>query len=166
MRKPILFLSAMALSTGITHAAPGTSQTAPGDATARIVVPLTLSHSAGANLGFGKFSVSSSGTVVVAASGAGTATGGVKFVNGSSTTADRFKIVGIPSQSFSVSTGPGTITTPGGASMAFTTTPSVTMSILTVAGVFFLSVGGTLTVPAGQPGGNYSGSYPAVAYYN
>lgn len=166
MRKLLILLATVALSTGTAHAASGNSQTVPGTATAKVVTPLAISHSVGATLSFGKFSVSSAGTVVVATSGAGTPTGGVNFVNGSSTKADRFKIVGFPLRSFAVATGSGTVTTPGGASMSFTTNPAVTTGVLSIAGIYFLNVGGTLTVPAGQPGGSYSGSYPVVAYYN
>ncbi|MDE2561123.1 MAG: DUF4402 domain-containing protein [Sphingomonadales bacterium] len=166
MRKLLISLATVALSTGVAHAASGNSQTTPGTATAKVVTPLAISHSNGAQLSFGKFSVASTGTVVVATTGTGTPTGGVHFVNGSSTTADRFKVVGFPLRSFAVATGPGTVTAPGGASMSFTTKAAISLGILSVSGVYLLSVGGTLTVPAGQPGGTYSGTYPVVAYYN
>jgi hypothetical protein len=79
---------------GVALAASGNSSTAAGTATASVVAPIVLTHTSGAALNFGKFTVGAGGTVVVTSAGAGSVTSDVGFVPGSSTAADQFTLTG------------------------------------------------------------------------
>ncbi|MBU6267173.1 MAG: DUF4402 domain-containing protein [Sphingomonadales bacterium] len=150
---------------GTAVAASGSSGAIPGSAAATAVVPLTLQHWFGA-LDFGRFAVGSAGTVKVdAATGAGSVTGGAAFVTGSTTGMDYFLAYGDPNRLISITTGSGTVTS-GARSMTFTTTPMLAAGYLPSVGSGYFTVGGTLSVAAGQGAGSYLGSYPVTVAYN
>ena len=160
-----IFVSAAALALpAAAIAAPGDTDTATGTATATVVAPIELDHDEGAALSFGSFVAGDSGTVVVNSDGAGTATG-VKFVNDSATSADSFTVSGDSDRSFTIVTSSGSVFN-GTLSMAFTTVPSSDLGTLDATGDGSFTVGGTLTVPAGQTAGDYSGTYNATVAYN
>ncbi|NBC36884.1 DUF4402 domain-containing protein [Novosphingobium sp. FSY-8] len=173
-------------------AASGNTSTKAGASTAQVVKPIRLIHgsssgegheddddddddddhhgsssssSGSAALSFGKFTVGTGGTVVVSTSGSGTATSGVRFVPGSSTTADSFRVTGDPNRAFAIATTSGTVTR-GSRSMSFTTTPSRLNATLSGSGNGSFTVGGTLTVPSTITPGVYTGSYSAMVSYN
>lgn len=143
----------------------GNNEVRTGTARAQAVRPLVLTHTSGYVLNFGKFSVGSSGTVTVSALDVGTASGGVTFAVGSSTAADRFTAQGDPNRLISITTSSGTVTA-GSNSMSFTTTPSLPAGYIPFTGSGYFTVGGTLTVAAGQGAGTYSGSYAVTVAYN
>lgn len=143
----------------------GNNEVRTGTATAQAVRPLILTHASGYVISFGKFAVGSSGTVTVSALGAGTASGGVTFALGSSTSADRFIAQGDPNRLISITTSSGTVTA-GSNSMSFTTTPSLPAGYIPLTGSGYFTVGGTLSVGAGQGAGSYSGSYAVTVAYN
>lgn len=146
-------------------AASGNSANAGGVAGGTVISPLVLTHAAGSSLNFGKLIVSSSGTVVVTATGVGSATGGVAFAPGSVNAADSFSVTGDPSRSYSITTTGGNVTA-GAVSMAFTTTPSTAQATLGATGTGTFTVGSTLTVGSGAVAGSYTGSYTATVNYN
>ncbi len=145
-------------------AASGNTSTAAGTAAATVVAPIVLTHTAGASLNFGKFTVGTGGTVVVASAGTGTVTGDVGLVPGSSNTADQFSLTGDNSRNFSITTTSGTITN-GTKTMNFTTAPSAATGTTSATGTFSFSVGGTLTVTGTETAGSYTGSYNATVTY-
>lgn len=144
----------------------GNSEVRTGSASAQIVRPLVLVHRPGQVLNFGRFAVgTSTGTVIVSPSGAGSVTGGVSVVAGSNTASDRMTVSGDPNRLVSITTGSGSVSN-GSATMSFTTTPSVGAGYIPFTGSGFFTIGGTLTVLPGQAAGSYSGSYPVVVSYN
>ncbi|MFM5930713.1 MAG: DUF4402 domain-containing protein [Novosphingobium sp.] len=164
--KHLCLAAAIGLSIQSAQAASGNSKTVSGTASATVLGPIVLTHQNGAALKFGKFASSgTAGTVTVNAAGVGSVSGGVTFVPGSVTSTDRFRVVGDANRQFSITTGNGTVTL-GTSSMAFTTAPVVATATLPGSGVTFFDVRGTLSVNAGQPGGNYSGTYSVTVAYN
>lgn len=146
-------------------AASGNSKAASGTAAAQAITPLTLVHWAGRQLRFGRIATSGSGTVTVdAVSGAASTGGGAVFVNGSTTSMDYFIASGDPGRLLGIVTGSGTVSA-GAATMSFTTTPMLPAGFLPVTGSGFFTVGGTLSVNAGQAPGNYTGSYSVTVAY-
>ena len=101
-RKLLIAVLALAgMPAGNALAASGNTSTAAGTVTAAVVAPIVLTHTGGSALGFGKFTVSTGGTVVVTAAGVGSVTGSVNFVPGGNTvTADKFAVTGDPGRSF------------------------------------------------------------------
>ena len=170
MNKRVILALATAL-TPVVALAPGaamaasTSATDSGSANAIVVAPITLTHTGGAALNFGKFTVGTGGSVSVSTVGVGTAGGSVTFVSGSAPTADTFSVTGDPSRSFVISTSGGTISA-GSTAINFTTNPSSAGATLDTTGAASFSVGGILTLAGTEPGGSYAGSYSATVSYN
>ena len=155
MKKIVLAAALVALSSGAAHAA-----TANGAASATVVAPISVTHDALTSLNFGTFLVGASGgSVAVDAAGAGSVSGTVVFLSGSTNSVDAFDVAGDGTRGYTISTAGGTM---GG--MSFSTTPSAATGAL-VAGVGSFTVSGTLTVPSGQAAGAYTGSYVATVNY-
>ena len=116
-------------------------------------------------INFGKFCVTGSGgTVSVSDRGTVNTTGGIVFVFGSTTHPAIFNVKLCPGRNVGISfTGTTYLTDGGSGSLALTidsTYPS--LNLLTTSDCNFInqvSVGGTLTVPAGAPVGIYSGHF-------
>ena len=165
MTKWILPAAALVVFASPAFAA-GNSDTKQGSATATVVSPITLTHTTGAALNFGRFTAGTGGTIVVSAAGAQSATGGVSLVNGGSPAADSFSVAGDPSRGFTIVTTSSTIASPGGATLNFTTMPSAATGTLGTTGAASFTVGGTLTVPSTATAAVYSGTYSATVTYN
>ena len=161
--KIIIALAAIALPGTAFASSPSSSAT--GSATAQVVGPITLTHTSGAALNFGKFTVGTGGTVAVSSVGTGTLGGNVLFVPGSTTAADSFSVAGDPSRSFSIATTGGNITA-GTNTIAFTTSPSAAGATTDTSGAASFTVGGTLTLVGTEGAGTYTGSYNATVTYN
>lgn len=146
------------------HAASGNTSTATGQASATVIAPIVLTHTSGATLNFGKFTTGTGGSVVVTSGGAGSVTGDVGFVPGSTNTADAFALTGDISRNFGITTTGGSITN-GSSSMTFTTTPSAGTGTTSATGAATFTVGGTLTVGTGLVTGAYTGTYTATVQY-
>lgn len=157
--------AAIALVPGTALASSANSFTRTGTVTAQAVQPVVLTHWAGYTLRFGRFTVGTAGTVTVAPSGSGSTGGGAAFVAGSTTSADRLIVSGESNRQVSITTGPGTVTA-GANAMTFTTTPSVASGYIPWTGSGYFTVGGTLSVSAGQAPGTYTGSFPVTVAYN
>lgn len=165
MKKLIILAAAFAATAGPALAA-GNTDTQQGAATATVVAPITLTHTPGAALNFGRFTAGTGGTVVVTAAGAASATGGVFIVTGGSPAADAFSVTGDPNRTFTIATTSSTVASPGGATLAFTTAPSAATGTLSATGAANFTVGGTLTVPGTAAAAVYTGNYSATVTYN
>ncbi|OYW73563.1 MAG: hypothetical protein B7Z37_21045 [Verrucomicrobia bacterium 12-59-8] len=165
MKKFAFAAVVVALSSGSAFAATGNTSTANGTASATVVAPIVLTHTAGAALNFGKFTVGTGGTVVVSAAGIASVTGDTGIVPGSTSSADAFSVAGDASRSFSITTAGGTVTS-GAASIPFTTSASAATGTLSSGGTASFTVGGTLTVASTVTAGAYAGSYAATVTYN
>lgn len=148
----------------VANAATGNTSTATGAASATIIAPLVLTHTAAATLNFGKFTTGTGGAVVVTSGGVGSVTGDVGFVPGSTNSADAFGLTGDVSRAFGIITTAGAITN-GSSSMAFITAPSAVAGTTSASGAATFTVGGTLTVGTGLVAGSYSGTYTATVVY-
>lgn len=147
------------------YAASGNTSTAAGSVAASVVAPIVLTHTTGAALNFGKFTVAGAGTVVVAAAGGGSTTGSVNFVPGSTVATDAFTLTGDANRSFSIATTNSTIAF-GAKTIAFSTAASAATAKLSATGAANFTVGGTLTLVGTETAGNYTGSYNATVTYN
>jgi hypothetical protein len=166
MRNCLIAIAAAVLVAGGARADSGNTEVRTGSANAQIIRPLVLSHWDGYTLRFGRFTVgNTSGSVTVSTSGTGSVNGGVSFVVGSITAADRMIVQGDGNRLVSITTGPGAVTN-GSQSMSFSTTPSLPAGNIPVLGAGYFTVGGTLTVNSGQAPGTYSGTYPVTVAYN
>lgn len=148
-------------------AAPGDTDTESGVARAQIVAPISVTHVAGAALDFGVIAVdpASGGSISVSTGGAVSEAGDAASLPGSTISADAFLVEGDVGRSFSFSTTGGSLSNGTGGTMNFTTEESATSGSIQAGGNLF-TVGGTLTVGAGQATGSYTGSYTATATYN
>ena len=160
MKKFVLAAVAVALSSGSAYAA-----TANGSATAEVVAPITLTHTAAATINFGMIDPGAGGSVTVTAGNVRTASGVTLLAAGPASSADAFTVGGGANRGYTIGTAAGTVTNAGGVTMNFTTTPSALTSTLSVGGTDSFTVGGTLTVVAGQATGSYTGSYVATVLY-
>ena len=144
------------------------SATAPGNASATVITPITITT--GATLNFGSFAPSPTGpgTVIVTAANARSATGGIILPPASSGANGTFTIGGAAGMSYSIS-APATF------SVALTGAPSmvVTLSGIGTTGALVGTTqsypfGGTLAVAssATQLPGIYTGSFSMIVEYN
>jgi len=162
MKKFVIAAAIVAFSSTSAFAA-GNTSTASGSASATVVTPLTLTHTSGASLNFGKFTTGA-GTVVITAAGVQSATGAVNIVSGGTPTADAFTVAGDTTRTFAISTTNSTVVN-GSNTITFTTTPSAATGTLS-AGAASFTVGGTLTLLGTEPAGAYTGTYSATVTYN
>lgn len=122
-------------------------------------------------LAFGGFVAGSGGSIVIAPSGARSASGGVVLVASRPGAAARFSVSGDPNLTYAISLPlNGTVTLGDGAGNSmnvnnFTSSPNGTGQ-LSGAGSQQLAVGATLAVGNNQPTGAYSGSFIVSVDYN
>lgn len=149
--------------------AAGRSAVRAGAATATVTRPIRLLHGTGTGtqrLAFGQITAGTGGgSVSVSATGAGSVSGDVRLIPGTTTTADAFRVQGDPLRSFAIATGGGVVRS-GTRQMAFVTVPSAGAGLLNAAGRSTFTVGGTLTVPGNAVRGTYTGTYQATVTYN
>lgn len=146
--------------------------TANGSVNSSANVVRILSVASTSELSFGTFAAgTSSGTVVMSATGNRSATGGVTLVSSAGGTQGTVSLTGTPSTSYTVSF-PGSVTltaTTGNATMnlgSFTTTLTGGQGILNSGGSGSFGIGGTLSVSANQPIAVYVGSFTVTLSYN
>jgi hypothetical protein len=154
-------LAAIAAAIVSTPAFAANSDTQTGSAQATVVAPIVLTHTPNAVLNFGKFTAGA-GSVVVAADGTATAGGAVVLMVNTVNSADAFSVSGDANRSYAITTTGGTF----GTGLTFTTTPSVSSSLLDGTGADTFTVGGTLTVTAAAAAGVHNTTYNATVTYN
>ena len=131
-----------------------------------IIPYLSLTHDADATLNFGSICRSSltQQTITVRPDGTTTSTNILCPVTGAS--ADSFTVTGNMGQSFGVSLPSSASISNGGNALTVTNlTPSCTSSCTLTNSAYSLTVGGTLTVPANSPSGDYVGNYSVTVTY-
>lgn len=122
-------------------------------------------------LAFGGFVAGSGGSVVIAPSGARSASGGVVLIASRAGAAAHFSVSGDPNFTYAISlpvNGTVMLSDGAGNNMSandFTSSPSG-IGQLSGAGTQQLAVGATLVVGGNQPPGAYSGSFMVSVDYN
>ena len=159
--KKIVFGAVVAVLAS-TSAAAQSSDNAQGTATATVVAPIQIVNDGG-ELSFGVFVPSATaGTVSVATNGARSGTS-VSLATGGVVSADAFTVTGTADRTFSISSAATNVAS--GANTMALTIDAPTSATLT-GGTYALNVGGTLTVGANQPAGDYQGIYTMTVAYN
>jgi hypothetical protein len=144
------------------------SATTSANASATIVTAISLTKTADLNFG-AVVAGGTSGTVVLTAAGARSATGGTTLGNTAGASAAAFTVAGQPSATYTITLPASTTITFGGSATMtvnnFTSSPSGT-GTLSGGGSQTLSVGATLQVGASQEPGTYTGSFNVTVAYN
>jgi hypothetical protein len=178
MNKKISVLLCMAALLPFGNNAMAASVSATATATVRGAISITNIGNGGSaipsNLAFGIITPSSTdaGTVTISAAGVRSAGGGVTLVS-STVGAARFRVAGDTGLACTISLPANNIviiTKGGGINMAINDfTSSLTGSSLTIGGTPSsneFTVGGTLSLVANQPSGDYGGTFTVTANYN
>ncbi len=174
MRKTVFLLASlfvMVLATQRVNAEGPASASATANATATIITPISITNVA--DLNFGNIVAGTTpGTVTVSHDGIRTKSDGVTLPTATpgTITAARFNISGLPNATYSITLPSSTtITKNGGTEQMtidnFTSDPHETGTI-TTDGTQILAVGGTLSVKANQPAGEYTGTFDVIVAYN
>jgi hypothetical protein len=178
MNKKISVLVCMASLLAFGSESKAASVSASATATVRGAISITNIGNGGSaipsNLAFGTITPSSTegGTVTISAEGVRSAGGGVTLVS-STVGAARFRVAGDTGLACTISlpaNGIVTISKGGGINMSINDfTSSLTGSSLTISdspSSNEFTVGGTLSLIANQPSGDYSGTFTVTANYN
>lgn len=146
------------------------SATTSANGTATIVKPIAIVKAA--DLLFGKVVPgTATGTVVMTAAGARSATGGATlFGQASTSNAASFTVSGENSATYAITLPSAAVTLTSGVNTmtvgTFTSSPSATGALDVTSGNQTLNVGGTLNVGANQAAGSYTGSFSVTVAYN
>ncbi len=153
---------------GAPSPSPGIQQVAVPYVTANIVQPIQINKIADLDFGDIAAGTSSTGTVVVAANGNRTSTGGVSLINSGTHTAANFSITGHPNASISIILPASAIINSGSNSMLIDNFISNVGSstVLNSLGQSSIDVGATLSVDVNQPYGLYTGTFDVIVAYN
>ncbi|HEX7029957.1 MAG TPA: DUF4402 domain-containing protein [Gammaproteobacteria bacterium] len=137
------------------------------NATATIVQAIAITN--GGDLAFGSIvaDTATAGTVVIAADGTKSSTGGVTTTTAQTTSAAQFTVTGVTDYAFTVTlpSSPVTLSDGGTNNMTVDTFTDNAPANITGGSVTF-GVGGTLNVAAGQAAGNYTGTFSVSVAYN
>ena len=174
MKKSIFLFAAILMMASFSSKlkAQATENTAAG---AEIITPITLTETS--SLHFGVMSVlgATPGTCVLNTLGARSATGGVNLsATGTAASNATYNVSGNPSTTYAL-TLPANITVTSGANTMTISSvlarfnaaaADAVTSTLDGTGADSFSVGGTLTVPAAQSAGAYTGTFDVTVAYN
>ena len=158
--------AAGALAIGSFFGSAAQAADATSSATAKVVVPITVSNTA--PLAFGSFSAGSGGTIMIGTDGARSKTAGVVLLNASTGAAAAFAVNGESNATYTITLPTTVQVADGGNTMSlgsFVSNPSGT-GTLSGSGAQTINVGATLTVADGQTAGNYTGSFNVSVEYN
>jgi hypothetical protein len=165
------FLVAAGIAVGVAAAAPASaapvSATTDAGGKALILIPLKITKVA--DLDFGTVIESStSGTVVMPADGSGrTVTGGVVPVSSAAGNRAQFAGAGTPNEQVSIFLAPpATIKDAAGDTLPISLSLEASSVTIDSSHAFFVGVGGTVSVAANQPDGDYNGTFTVLAQYN
>lgn len=164
-----LALFAAVALTAIAQSSPGMSAEATAMATATVITPVSISNAA--NLSFGNFDASTTGTITVNTEGVRSASG-VKL-SGGSPAAAAFTVTAASGLSYNITyTGTSPTLNNGSDTLGFAivsdlggaaTSPGLAAA---GSGIATLRVGGIVTVgAAGTPPGTYTGTIAAAVHY-
>ena len=164
-----LLVSAAAV--GLLSAAPafaqaGPTSTANANADAVIVTPISVINVEGSKLSFGTIASGDGGTITVLGDGSISSSDPNMLITGSAGDAAEFHVTGQANLAYTA-TVDSTVTLSNGSDpdMTATLVPDGVAATLDSLGVDDFSVGGVLTVPAGQGSGSYTGTFAvSVAY--
>jgi len=159
------------LATGLILGASGQAMAINGDASASIINPISVAQTR--PLAFGRIVTTVPGGVVVLSAAAATITTGstAGLINGTSYASGQFTVTGESNSGYAITSATTTSLTGPGTAMAATLTKdkaagtTATTALYSTATDLFY-VGGTLTVPANQIAGLYSGTYAVSVDYN
>jgi hypothetical protein len=142
------------------------------DVSASATLVRTLAVASTTGLSFGTIAPSAAaGTVVIAADGARSATGGATLLSANAGSAGGVSLVGTASLAYTVSM-PNTVTLTASGGSATMTLGSLTTNLaagggtLNATGNGSFSIGGTLSVGAGQAVASYAGVLPVTITWN
>jgi len=165
-----LLVSAAAV--GLLSAAPafaqaGPTSTANAGADATIVTPIAVINVQGTKLSFGTIASGDGGTVTVDADGVISSSDPNMLITGSTGSAAGFHVTGEAGLAFTANVD-SSVTLSDGThpDMTATLVPYGIATNLDGTGIEDFTVGGTLTVPAGQGAGSYNGTFSVGVYYN
>ena len=163
------FLLAAGLAVAIAVPANAAPVTASKDANGKalILIPLTLTRVA--DLEFGTVIESSTpGTVTIPADGsARTFTGGVALVASGAGSRAQFAGAGTPGQLVNIFLGPpANLKDANGDLLPISMSLESSSITIDSSHAFFVGVGGTVSVGANQPDGDYTGTFTVLAQYN
>lgn len=148
---------------------------ATGKASAKIVVPLTITADSSNELTFGSIAPSgAAGTVTVATSGEGTADGGCTIITGSKISYGGFNIAGAADTAITVTLPENETLKSGNETMDISdfkarlgsATADGSTGTLDSKGELALAVGAKLAVKPNQKDGEYTGTYQVSVAYN
>lgn len=153
-------IATLGLSAGVAHAAP---VTANASAKARILKPITVTNTS--DLDFGTIVTGAAASVAVSTGAVRTCGAGLTCTG--TVTAANFNISGTKNEVVTI-TGDNTVTLNNGTGGNMTATLTRSASTITlidsaIGGSF--QVGGTLSLAATQPDGNYIGSFQVIVDY-
>lgn len=145
-------------------------------AAVNLITPLTLTENTSLHFGTMSVQASTDGTCVLATDGTRTQTGGVDLSSATPTaTTASYSVTGAVSTTYAI-TLPTSISVTDGSSNTMTissfkakatsTGTDGTTGTLSASGTDGFSIGATLTVPAGQATGAYTGSFDVTVAYN
>ena len=173
--KRMTFQLALAAFAAAGVGGPACAAVGVASASATVMEPIVVAKMA--DLSFGRFSTGAGGTITISTSGVRTASGVVPAADGGSMTAARFVVTGSKDATYSITHG-GTTSlsrTSGSETMVLTKFSDLTAANATTgtatSGTLFngaqsIYVGGTLTVAANQPPGDYTGVLSVAIEYN
>ncbi|HEX7048553.1 MAG TPA: DUF4402 domain-containing protein [Gammaproteobacteria bacterium] len=165
-QKAGLVAAAFTLSAPVFVSTAIAADNADAQATATIVQAIGLTN--GGDLAFGSLVIdaATAGTVVIAADGTKSSTGGVTTTTAQATSAAQFTVTGTTGYAY-------TVTLPASASLSDGGTATMTVDTFTenstgtlTTGSETFGVGGTLNVTAGQTAGTYTGTFNVSVAYN
>ena len=157
----------VAAATAVPASAAPVPATTNAGGKALLLIPLKITKVA--DLDFGTVIESStSGTVIMPADGsARTVTGGVVPVTSAAGNRAQFAGAGTPGEQVSIFLAPpATIKDSAGDTMPISLSLEASSVTIDSSRAFFVGVGGTVSVAANQPDGDYNGTFTILAQYN
>ena len=162
--KLVLAAGIAALSTGL-YSAVATAASVTANASANVIVPLTIAESVG--MDFGDVSVGAAGgTVVIDTAGGRTVTGDAEAVTGGTQAAGVYNVSGSGTKAYTITFPASAVISSGGNNMTvdnFTHNAGASPALSGGTGSF--AVGARLTINPAQPPGAYTGTYSLTVNY-